>query len=317
MGQLTRRTGKRDLAHYNPDKGLKTIAVAEASEKHWRRAKDASKLIEAIEAKISAQADYVVWRDGVVVPSQKNPKLRGKRAGITAPKSPLPAADPGDVVAHRWRKRLTVKRDGKTVRDEKKIATVFDDVRLRCVRVCEQQPTGTIRGTEGTGEFERYTPGFYVEAVRQVLGQIDLDPASSKQAQKTVQAVEFFTERDDGLSREWHGRVFLNPPYHRDLAPLFIDKLLAEIAAQRVSAAIVLTNNSTDTEWFLRAAHASQAICFTNGRINFTQPNGEEVLPTQGQAFFYFGNDVDGFARAFGSIGFGVRLAWPHVEAVQ
>jgi hypothetical protein len=33
---------------------------------------------------------------------------RGKKP-IAEPKSALPAADPGDVVAHRWRKRFTVK----------------------------------------------------------------------------------------------------------------------------------------------------------------------------------------------------------------
>ena len=61
----------RDLTLYDPDKGLKTIAVAEAGEKHWRRAKDATKLIAAIEKKIKAQADYIVFRDRVVTPSQE------------------------------------------------------------------------------------------------------------------------------------------------------------------------------------------------------------------------------------------------------
>ncbi|WFU36491.1 hypothetical protein QA635_19565 [Bradyrhizobium brasilense] len=32
----------------------------------WTRAKDPGKLSAAIETKITAQAEYVVWRDGVV-----------------------------------------------------------------------------------------------------------------------------------------------------------------------------------------------------------------------------------------------------------
>ena len=40
----------------------------------------------------------------------------------------------------------------------------------------------------GGGPVERYTPAEYIEKARLVLGDIDLDPASSEQAQKTVEA---------------------------------------------------------------------------------------------------------------------------------
>jgi hypothetical protein len=72
-----------------------------------------------------------------------------------------------------------------------------------------------IRGTFGTGEVEWYTPREYVDAAREVLGAIDLDPATSAVAQRTIQASRFFTREDDGLQHEWHGRVWLNPPYAR------------------------------------------------------------------------------------------------------
>jgi phage N-6-adenine-methyltransferase len=226
-------------------------------------------------------------------------------------------ADPGDVLAHRWRKRLCTngKVDDEKVKratliDGDKIARVLEDAQHQCQRICEQQKAGTIRGTEGTGEFERYTPPEYIEAARLVLGAIDLDPATSEQAQRTVRAANYFTEKTDGLKQEWHGRIWLNPPYHRELAPAFIRKLVAEIAAGRVTAAIMLTNNCTDTEWFAVVEAACAAICFTRGRIKFTQPNGTEVLPTQGQAFFYFGTDANSFARVFCRFGFGMTPAW-------
>jgi hypothetical protein len=68
---LTVVADNKKIKHYNPEKGLKEIAVAEAAERHWKRAKDAEQLCTAIDRKIDAQADYVEWRDGVVVPSQK------------------------------------------------------------------------------------------------------------------------------------------------------------------------------------------------------------------------------------------------------
>jgi phage N-6-adenine-methyltransferase len=290
------------------EQALKVIAVAEAAEKIWTRAKDATKLYEAIKAKLYNQAAYAVWRQSVAVPSQTSggdgSNQHSRKARVAVLKSELPPTDPGAVVVHRWRERLCAKVAKNRWRiDNAKLGAVLEDVHIRCVRVCEQQNMGTVRGTEGTGEFERYTPAFYIEKAREVLDEIDLDPATSEQAQKTVRAAEYFTAEDDGLSRDWHGRVWLNPPYHRELAPLFIAKLAAELSAGRVNQAIVLTNNSTDTEWFQLAAALCEVICFTQGRIHFEVPNGAPVLPTQGQAFFYFGANARRFVQTFKAIG--------------
>lgn len=59
---------------------------------------------------------------------------------------------------------------------------------------------------------EHYTPSVVVEAARLAMGGIDLDPASCEAANRTVQAREWFTAKDNGFMRDWHGRVFLNPP---------------------------------------------------------------------------------------------------------
>ena len=69
------------------------------------RAKDAAQLFLAIKTKLEQQAGYVVWRQDVAVPSQQDPRLRGQRAGISEQRPPLPAADPGAVIVHRWRER--------------------------------------------------------------------------------------------------------------------------------------------------------------------------------------------------------------------
>jgi hypothetical protein len=137
-----------------------------------------------------------------------------------------------------------------------------------------------------------------------VLGEIDLDPATCAQAQMIVKAARSFHTIDtNGLDQPWHGRIWLNPPYHRDLAPAFIDKLNAEIDAGRVTAAIMLINNCTDTFWFAAASRRVASVCFTIGRINFYVPRRPDVLPTQGQTSFYYGDDPQLFEDVFCEIG--------------
>lgn len=60
---------------------------------------------------------------------------------------------------------------------------------------------------------EHYTPPEYIEAARRVMGGIDLDPASAKTVNdETVKAGSIYTIEDNGLSKNWGGRVWLNPP---------------------------------------------------------------------------------------------------------
>lgn len=60
------------------------------------------------------------------------------------------------------------------------------------------------------------TPPKYVDAVRRVLGLIELDPCSNRWSMVGAQ-VEWSPPKDDGLSQDWNSRtVFVNPPYGID-----------------------------------------------------------------------------------------------------
>ena len=203
------------------------------------------------------------------------------------------------MTVSRWRQRL---------KDDAKFEEQIEKAQERCIKVCET-PSVLYPRTVNSGNNEWYTPAKYIAAVRDVLGEIDLDPASSEAAQKTVQAVKFFSPLDDGLTQEWAGRVWLNPPYAQPLITNFIEKMVSEWEAQRVTAAIMLTHNYTDTKFFHHAAAACTAICFTRGRITFADTKGNRCSPTQGQAFFYFGDDIATFIGRFAEIGFVMRPA--------
>jgi phage N-6-adenine-methyltransferase len=153
---------------------------------------------------------------------------------------------------------------------------------------------------------EWYTPADYVALVRQLLGAIDVDPASCEYAQQTVQAATYYTKADDGLAHEWIGRVFLNPPYSFPEVQQFTDKLIAEYESRNTDEAILLVNNCTDAAWFQRLL-ARYPVCFTAGRISFERPDAEQFATRQGQAFFYLGKQVQRFAEIFNVIGRVVR----------
>lgn len=146
---------------------------------------------------------------------------------------------------------------------------------------------------------EWYTPAEYIALAREVMGCIDLDPATNELAQETVQAETFFVANDDGLAQPWSGRVWLNPPYSKGLMGQFVDKLCEEYLAGEVSEAIVLTNNFTDARWFHVLAATSTCLCLTRGRIQFYNKTGQGRSPTNGHVFFYFGKNPSEFCRLF------------------
>ena len=136
------------------------------------------------------------------------------------------------------------------------------------------------------------------------MGGIDLDPASSKVAQKTVKAGQFYSIENDGLSEEWAGNVWLNPPYSKDLCSKFIEKLIGEIEADRVKQAVLLVNNATETAWFQMSLQQASAVCFPCGRIRFCDSRGKPAKsPLQGQMFLYFGDRTDQFQQVFSEVG--------------
>jgi len=160
----------------------------------------------------------------------------------------------------------------------------------------------TVHVTNNSGEIEWYTPPNIIEAARQVMGTIDLDPATSIKANEIVRAEQIFTIEDDGINQSWNGNVWMNPPYGQPAINDFSDKLINELP--NISQACVLVNNATETNWFQNMMKECDCICFLRGRIKYLDYTGAPVnTPLQGQAIMYFGNNSNIFYRIFNSLG--------------
>lgn len=154
-----------------------------------------------------------------------------------------------------------------------------------------------------SGNNEWYTPVDYIQLARSVMGGIDTDPATSEIANRTVQASTIFTESDNGLSKKWSGRVWMNPPYAQPLIADFSEAVSAKYEDGEIEQACILVNNGTETQWFQRMLSASSAVCFPKSRIRFVGPDGVHGAPLQGQAVLYMGENVEAFISAFSQKG--------------
>jgi len=189
-----------------------------------------------------------------------------------------------------------------------KLATVPDEKferQIATIKECGQLTTAetlrsatTVSGSESYDGDEWFTPSEYIEKARNVMGSIELDPASCEKANKTVGAVKFFSKKDDGLAQTWSGNVWLNPPYSYPLVENFTSKFMRE----DIDQGILLVNNCTDAVWFQNLLR-QYPVCFTAGRISFYQAGGAKFATRQGQAFFYRGVDVTKFSKIFADVG--------------
>lgn len=155
---------------------------------------------------------------------------------------------------------------------------------------------------QDSGNYERYTQEFIIEAARKTMGSIDLDPASCFRANKIVKSELIYTEEDDGLSHEWLGNIWVNHPFSRTGNPMWINKLIDEHEKGNIDQACSICFASTSERWFLPLMKFPQ--CYLNPRTAFYDETGSLLgKGTKGSVVTYIGDNVQGFYDNFKEFG--------------
>lgn len=143
---------------------------------------------------------------------------------------------------------------------------------------------------------EWYTPSEIIDRVISTLGAIDLDPCSNE-GEPNIPALNHFTQVDDGLSLDWFGNVYMNPPYGNEIDK-WIYKVIDEYQSGRVKNALLLVPSRTDTRWFRSLKDYPR--CFIWGRLSFSGSKNKATFPSM---VVYLGNGIENFILNFQDIG--------------
>lgn len=126
---------------------------------------------------------------------------------------------------------------------------------------------------------ERYTPNWIFDT----LGvEFDLDPCSPVGGIEGAPIKYYFTAEDDGLSKEWFGNVWVNPPFSNPKP--FMERLIQHgrgIALIRIS----------QSQWAKDLWNKADAVLLNDKTLKFRRPDGRMLgIPTV-TFLFAFGKD--------------------------
>ena len=125
--------------------------------------------------------------------------------------------------------------------------------------------------TSNTGEWE--TPQYFFDSLVEEFGEFDLDPCATHENAKCP---KYFTKEDNGLLQPWVGRVFMNPPYGREIGK-WVAKAYRE--SRKEAFVVCLLPARTDTTWFHEFC-LKGSIRFLRGRLKFGNSKNSAPFPS-------------------------------------
>lgn len=131
----------------------------------------------------------------------------------------------------------------------------------------------TVHFSSASCEWE--TPQDLFDALNVLWGPFDIDVCATKQNAKCKR---FYTKNQDGLVRPWKGRIWMNPPYGREIGK-WMRKAWISATHGNASVVVCLVPARTDTAWWHEYAMKGK-IEFIRGRIKFNGHKNSAPFPS-------------------------------------
>ena len=146
------------------------------------------------------------------------------------------------------------------------------------------------------------TPKELLRLLYKVFGTFDLDPCSptANKRRAPVRARVHFTNEDDGLSLPWSGKVFVNPPYGRELSH-WVKKGKSEVEQGSADTVLALVPARTDTAWWHDHVAGQADVFFLRGRLSFGKGGQSAPFPSALCVWGASETAIEGIKEAFPS----------------
>ena len=134
--------------------------------------------------------------------------------------------------------------------------------------------TKLVMFSSKSGEWS--TPQEFFDKLNWRFGPFDLDPCANP---ANTKCANFFTEVEDGLTKDWEGfRLFVNPPYGRG-----IDKWIKKgyLESQKKNTMVVmLIPARPDTKYWHEYVMKASEVYFVKGRLKFGDSQNSAPFPS-------------------------------------
>jgi phage N-6-adenine-methyltransferase len=125
--------------------------------------------------------------------------------------------------------------------------------------------TGLNRGLFSSASDEWETPREFFDAIDAVY-HFTVDVCANR---SNAKCPRFYTKAEDGLSKEWEGVCWMNPPYGREIS-LWVKKARDSAIAGK-NVIVCLLPARTDTRWWHDYVIPRAAVRFVKGRVKFSR----------------------------------------------
>lgn len=131
------------------------------------------------------------------------------------------------------------------------------------------------KGLTSTGNIVAETPKYLFDKISSIFN-FSLDVCALPENAKCE---NYYTPKDDGLSKPWMGGVWCNPPYGREISS-WVKKAYEESQKEYNSFVLMLLPARTDTKWWWDWVQGKATLFFIKGRVKFGDHNVGAPFPS-------------------------------------